>query len=382
MLQSKLPTVGTSIFAVMSKLAHEHNAINLSQGFPDFNCSDELISIVNKYSSMGFNQYAPMPGVPALRLMISEKVKEHYNKEYDFETEITITSGATEALFTAISTVVTEGDEVILFEPAYDSYAPVIELNKGIPVFIPLEGDNYIINWDAVKANINSKTRCIIINSPHNPTGSLISEQDIKMLEEVTRNKKIIIISDEVYEHIIFDGNTHCSLASSEELSQKTFVISSFGKTFHTTGWKVGYCCAPADMTTEFRKIHQYVVFAVNTPVQYAYAEFMKEKERFTSLASFYQQKRDLLLKELKGSAFKFIPARGTYFQLLDYSNISDVDDIEFSRYLTIRKGVAVIPITPFRKNRSNDKVIRLCFAKRDIILKEAAEILTKVNGI
>lgn len=375
-LQSKLPSTGTSIFAVMSKLANDHKAINLSQGFPDFNCSDELIEIVNKYSRMGFNQYAPMPGLLSLREAISNKVFDFYNRRYNPDTEINITSGATQALFTAISCLIQPGDEVILFEPAYDSYAPVIELNKGIPVFLPLIGDEFRIDWNAVRDNINENTKCIIVNSPHNPTGSLIDEQDLRNLEELTRDKNIFIISDEVYEHIIFDGHKHISIASSEELSKKAFVISSFGKTFHTTGWKVGYCCAPEYMMAEFRKVHQFVVFAVNTPVQQAYSEFMLDNERFTSLNGFYQQKRDLLIRSLHGSRFSLIPAKGTYFQLLNYSEISGKNDFEFSIELVKNSGVAVIPLTPFCKNESSKKLIRLCFAKRNEVLIEAAEKL------
>lgn len=379
-IDSKLPRTGTSIFAVMTKLANENNALNLSQGFPDFNCSEELIELVNKYSRQGFNQYAPMPGLLSLRQMISDKVCTFYNKRYNPETQINITSGATQALFTAISCIVHSGDEVILFEPAYDSYAPVIELNNGIPVFIPLEGDEFRINWDRVKEKITQKTKCIIINSPHNPTGSLIDEEDIKQLEELTRDKNIFIISDEVYEHIIFDGLKHVSVASSEELSRKAFVISSFGKTFHTTGWKVGYCCAPEYMMEEFRKIHQFIVFAVNTPVQYAYTEYINQnKNLFNELNNFYQQKRDLLISSLKGSKFNFLPAKGTYFQLIDYSEISNMNDFEFSIHMVKNYGIAVIPLSPFCKNGSIKKLVRICFAKSNEVLESAAQKLREI---
>jgi methionine aminotransferase len=372
----KLPNITSSIFAVMSKMANEYGAINLSQGFPDFNCSEELINLYHKYSLEGFNQYAPMAGVPVLREIISDKINDLYSKRYNPENEITITSGATQALFTAITAIVSPGDEVIIFEPAYDSYAPVVQINGGNPVFIPLDKKDFSIDWQRVKDSLTDKTKLIIINSPHNPTGSVISVDDLHNFEEVVRDKKLFIISDEVYEHIIFDGIRHVSISESEELSQKAFVISSFGKTFHTTGWKVGYCSAPERLTNEFRKVHQFVVFAVNTPAQYAFAEYMKDKENYINLNAFYQQKRDVLLNALKGSRFKFTPARGTYFQLLDYSDISDLDDMAFTRYLTKKVHVATIPLSPFYSGVNNEKIIRLCFAKRDEVLLKAAEMI------
>ncbi|RPI76627.1 MAG: aminotransferase class I/II-fold pyridoxal phosphate-dependent enzyme, partial [Ignavibacteriales bacterium] len=312
MITSKLPGIGTSIFSVMSKMAVEYNAINLSQGFPDFNCPDELLKLVADYQQRGFNQYAPMPGIPELREKITKKIKNLYGRDYNFETEITITAGATQAIFTAITTIIHKSDEVILFEPAYDSYAPSVIVNGGMPVFVPLTKDNYKINWNRTKNSITSKTKLIIINSPHNPTGSVINESDIKNLEEVTRNTGIFIISDEVYEHIVFDDEKHLSISSSDELAERSFVISSFGKTYHTTGWKLGYCAAPENLTKEFRKVHQFVVFSVNTPVQYAYADFLDNEEHYLNLNNFYEKKRDLVLDLLSNTQFKFSPAKGT----------------------------------------------------------------------
>src|SRR3989304_2308917 len=378
--ESKMPGTAISIFAVTSQLAAEHNAINLSQGFPDFNCSEELIELMHKYQKGMFNQYAPMPGVGILRERISQKIKKIYSHFYDFDSEITITSGATQALFAAISCVIKEGDEVIVIEPAYDSYGPVIEFNKGIPVYVSLNPDDFSFDWDSVKEAITNRTRMIIINSPHNPTGSVLKLSDLKILEDITRNTKIIIVSDEVYEHIIFDGRSHVSLSQSEELSQRSFVISSFGKTYHATGWKVGYCCAPKKLTDELRKIHQFIVFAVNTPAQYAYAEYMLDESHYLTLSSFYQKKRDILIESLSDSHFKIIPASGTYFQLLDYSNISAKNDIEFSLYLTKEIGVAVIPISPFCTINKERKIIRLCFAKNEDVLISAAEKLCAVK--
>lgn len=372
----KLPNITSSIFAVMSKMANDYSAINLSQGFPDFNCSEELINIFHKYSLGGFNQYAPMAGVSALREMISDKTYELYSKRYNPENEITITSGATEALFTAITAVVSPGDEVIIFEPAYDSYVPVVQINGGKPILIPLDKKDFSIDWERVKESLTSKTKLIIINSPHNPTGSVISIDDLHKFEDIVRDKELFIISDEVYEHIIFDGIKHVSISESDELFQKAFIISSFGKTFHTTGWKVGYCSAPEKLTKEFRKIHQFVVFAVNTPAQYAFSEYMKNKRHYTNLNSFYQNKRDILLSALKGSRFKFTPASGTYFQLLDYSDISELDDMAFAEYLTKEVHVATIPLSPFYSRVNNEKKIRICFAKKDEVIIKAAEMI------
>jgi len=375
-IKTKLPEWGTSIFTIMSRMAAEHNAINLAQGFPDFNCNEELIELVHHFQKKGFNQYAPMQGVPNLRKAISEKIEKLYGRHYDFENEITITAGATQALYTAITSVVKAGDEVILFEPAYDSYVPDILSNEGIPVYIPLIPKDYSYDWDHVRKKISDKTKLIILNSPHNPTGSLITEEDIKELEKITNGTDILIVSDEVYEHITFDGKKHFSFVGSEELVKRTFVISSFGKTYHTTGWKMGYCAAPENLTKEFRKMHQFIVFSVNTPIQYAYAEFMKYEEKYLSLGKFYEHKRDIFLEEIHKSRFKSQKCSATYFQLLDYSSISDLPDMEFSEYLTKEIGVAVIPLSPFYEDRKSRSLVRICFAKSDEVLREAAEKL------
>lgn len=372
-IDQKLPNWGTSIFTIMSRMAVEYNAINLAQGFPDFNCNPELLEFVAYFQQKGFNQYAPMQGVPQLRKSISDKIKKIYGKVYSYENEITVTAGATQALYTAITAIIKPGDEVLVFEPAYDSYVPDILSNGGTPVFIPLNEEDYSYDWNLVKSKISSKTKAIIINSPHNPSGSLITEEDIKQLEKLTSETDIIIISDEVYEHITFDNNRHFSLASSEKLSERTFVISSFGKTYHTTGWKMGYCAAPESLTKEFRKMHQFIVFSANTPIQYAYSEFMKKEEKYLSLGKFYQHKRDVFSNAIKDSKFQLINCSGTYFQLLDYSQVSTDDDIKFSEHLTKEIGVSVIPLSPFYENRKSKSLIRICFAKTDDVLKEAA---------
>ena len=379
-IKTKLPEWGTSIFTIMTRMAVENNAINLAQGFPDFNCDDELLELVHHFQKKGFNQYAPMQGVPNLRKSISEKIEKLYGRHYDFENEITVTAGATQALYTAITSVVEAGDEVIIFEPAYDSYVPDILSNGGIPVYVPLNLKDYSYDWDLVRNKISDKIKAIILNSPHNPTGSLITKDDIKELEKITKGTDILIVSDEVYEHITFDGKMHESLASSDELARRTFIISSFGKTYHTTGWKMGYCAAPENLTKEFRKMHQFVVFSVNTPIQYAYADFMKQEDRYLSLGNFYQHKRDVFLNEIKKSKFKLNPCNGTYFQLLDYSSISDKPDMEFSEYLTKEIGVAVIPLSPFYEDRVSRSLVRICFAKSDEVLKEAAAKLLKLE--
>lgn len=378
-LISKLPQIGTSIFATMSKMANDYDAINLSQGFPDFDCSPELIELVNHFMKNGFNQYAPMPGVIELRNEISLKVKRDYARFYNPETEITITAGATQALYTAFSTIINPGDEVIVFEPAYDSYIPAIISNGGIPVVIKLNENDFSINWMEVEKAINQKTKCIVINSPHNPTGTIIQENDIKQLEKIVKDKNIFLISDEVYEHIVFDNQKHFSFASSVELSKRAFVISSFGKTFHTTGWKIGYCCAPEYLMKEFRKLHQFIVFTVNTPIQLAISKFMNNESNIYDLNKFYQTKRDLFRNLIKDSKFILRDCNGTYFQLLDYSNISDKNDLEFSEYLTKEVGVAVIPLSPFYTSNNSQKLIRVCFAKQDSVLETATNKLRKL---
>lgn len=378
-LDSKLPAVGTSIFTVMSALARTHGAVNLSQGFPDFQCDPVLTDLVGKYIHEGMNQYAPSSGLPVLRERISNMVKELYDAEYDPGSEITVTSGATEALFCAISAVVNEGDEVILLEPVYDSYVPVIELNGGRPVFVSLEAPDFKVNWENLKKHINSRTRLIMINSPHNPTGAVLSHEDMEELQKIVRSNNIFIISDEVYEHIIFDGLSHQSVARYPELASQSFIISSFGKTFHATGWKVGYCLAPKALSKEFRKIHQFVTFSTSTPFQYAIADYMKDSTRVTELGAFYQEKRDYFRNAIAGSRFKILPCHGTYFQLLDYSAISDEKDREFAERITIEHKIASIPLSPFYHHGTDERILRFCFAKENETLDRAAEILNQL---
>ncbi len=375
-LHSKLPKTGISIFAKMSALATEHKAINLAQGFPDFQCDPELIKLVEKAMKSGHNQYAPLAGVPALREAIVEKTERLYGASYDPGTEVTVTAGATQAIFTAITALIREGDEVIVFSPAYDCYEPAIELAGGKPVNIELKQPDFCIEWTEVKRLINRKTRMIILNSPHNPSGAILSSEDIAQLEKLLADTEIIILSDEVYEHIVFDGQKHISIAQFPALAERAIIISSFGKTYHNTGWKMGYAVAPADMMAEFRKVHQFNVFAVNTPTQYALAEFLKEESRYLSLNSFYENKRNFFINALQGSKFKFTPARGTYFQLLDYSDISDARDVDFADELTIKHKLASIPISVFYSNEPNVKLLRFCFAKGEETLEKAAEIL------
>ena len=377
-IKEKLPDWGTSIFAIMSKMAVEHNALNLSQGFPDFNCSDELLSLLHDFQNRGFNQYAPMPGVPVLRNVISNTIKKVYERNYNPETEITITSGATQAIYTAVSCILNRGDEAIVFDPSYDCYAPDIEANGGIPIRIPLKKD-FSYDWGEIRKHVNEKTKLMIFNSPHNPSGSLIQKEDIEQLIKLVKGTDILLISDEVYEFIVFDNEKHHSFTLYDELYKRSFVISSFGKTFHTTGWKLGYCTAPEYLMKEFRKLHQFVVFSSNTPIQHAYAEYLKDEKNYLNLPGFYQKKKDLFAGEMKKSRFEVLPCKGTYFQLLDYSDISDKNDMEFSEYLTKEVGIATIPLSPFYKNGSDEKVIRVCFAKKDEVMIEAAKILSKL---
>ena len=378
-IQSKLPDVGITIFTVMSNLANEHSATNLSQGFPDFDVDPKLLDLVDKYMRAGYNQYAPMQGVFALRARIAEKAQQLYEAAYDPATEITVTSGATEALFAAITAVVQTGDEVIVMEPAFDCYVPAIELNGGTPVFVKYRFPDYHIDWDDVKRAITSKTRLIILNSPHNPTGAVLSSEDISALKRIARDTDVLIVSDEVYEHIIFDGRVHESMARHPELAQRSFVISSFGKTYHTTGWKIGYCLAPEPLSAEFQRVHQFLTFASNTPIQHAYAEFMQNKDAYLKLAEFYQKKRDTFLALIRPSRFKPIPCRGTYFQMLDYSAISDELDAAFAKRLIVEHGVASIPPSVFYHDSEDHRVLRFCFAKKDQTLERAAEKLCKI---
>ncbi|HLO92249.1 MAG: methionine aminotransferase [Chloroflexota bacterium] len=376
---SKLPATGTSIFAIMSGLAREHNAINLSQGFPDFPISEKLIELVHQNMLKGNNQYAPMQGVMLLRERISEMFLEKYKAEYNPDTEITITAGATQALFSAISAFIRPGDEVIIFEPAYDSYGPSIRLQGGMVKYAELKQPDYSIDWDTLPALISGSTKMIIINSPHNPTGSVIKATDLKKLETLIKNRDIIVLSDEVYEHIIFDGLKHESVCKYPSLAKQSIIVGSFGKTFHATGWKCGFVLAPSNLTAEFRKIHQFVVFAVNTPVQYAIAEFLKDKENYIHLGSFYQKKRDLFLNLIKGSRFTPVPAKGTYFQLLSYAGISDEREIDFAIRLTKEYGLASVPVSPFYHSGTDNKILRFCFAKQSETMEKAAKIICKI---
>ena len=378
-IYSKLPQTGTSIFAVMSAMAVKHNAVNLSQGFPDFPISKELISLVNAYMKKGFNQYAPMPGVPALREGISNMFSGKFNVKYDKDNEITVTAGATQALFAAIAAFVKKDDEVIIFEPAYDSYAPAIQLNGGIVKYISLSYPDFSVDWAAVKQRVTNRTRMIIINSPQNPSGSVLNESDLRELERLTKGTDIVVMSDEVYEHLIFDGIQHQSVCRFPDLASRSLLIGSFGKTFHATGWKVGFVLAPEKLTLEFRKVHQFNVFAVNTPIQHAIAEFIQNESNYNSLADFYQEKRDFFVSSLKNSRFKVLPCYGTYFQLLDYSNISKDKEMEFATRLCLEHGLAAIPVSSFYNRGNDNKILRFCFAKKESTLLQAAKILCKI---
>ena len=375
----KLPHVGTTIFTVMSRLAQEHNAINLSQGFPDFDCTKELRDLVTKYFNAGLNQYPPMAGVMRLRERIAEKVESLYGTKYDPEHEVTVTPGATYGIFTAVATLVRPGDEVILFEPAYDSYVPSIEVNGGIPVFVQLRYPDYSIDWQRVQQAITPKTRMIIVNTPNNPTASVFSGEDMRMLEGMLHGTDIVVVSDEVYEHIVFDGHQHQSVARFPGLAERSFVVSSFGKTYHVTGWKMGYVLAPKELTSEFRKVHQFNVFVTNGPLQYALAEYMENKNAYLSLAAFYQKKRDFFLQGIRASRFKPLPSRGTFFQNLAYDAISNERDMDLAIRLTKERGVASIPVSVFYREPPDHKVLRFCFAKSEETLARGAEILCKI---
>ncbi len=380
---TKLPKVGTTIFTEMSQLAAAHNAINLSQGFPDFDGPLALLDRVTYYLENGCNQYAPMTGVPALRAAIATKTERLYGCAVNADTEVTVTSGATEALFAAIAAVVSPGDEVIVFDPAYDSYEPAIELNGGKAVHLALQAPDFAIDWQQVRAALTERTRMLIINSPHNPTGAVLSPDDLDQLSELVKDTDLLLLSDEVYEHICFDGVEHQSLLRRPELAKRSFVVSSFGKTMHTTGWKVGYCIAPDALSREFRKVHQYLTFCTVHPMQMALADFLNDfPEHYLELPAFYQRKRDLFCQLMAGSRFTFNTARGTYFQLVDYSTITEqrhLNDVEFARWLTREVGVAAIPVSVFYQQPPEQKLVRFCFAKGDDTLRQAAEKLCKI---
>jgi methionine transaminase len=378
-INSRLPKVGTTIFTVMSKLAAECGAINLSQGFPDFESSPELAELVAKHMRDGKNQYAPMQGLISLRETISNKMEKDYGVRYDPETEITITAGGTEALYSAIAAFVKEGDEVIMFTPAYDSYEPAVLLNGGKPVFVQLRAPDYSINWSQVKKLLNRKTRMIIINTPHNPTGTVLKKKDLQELESLTKDTDIIVLSDEVYEHIIFDKSSHQSTCRYPGLAERSLMVYSFGKTFHVTGWKIGYVTGPANLVAEFRKAHQFIVFSCNTPIQHAFNDFLKDEKNYHSLGKFYQEKRDYFNNGIRNSKFKLIPSSGTYFQLLNYSEISNEKDTEYAIRLTKEKKIASIPVSVFYHKKVDDKVLRFCFAKKKETLDHAIEILNSI---
>mgnify|MGYP003634354984 CR=1 FL=1 len=375
---SKLPEVTTNIFTVMSSLAKENDAINMSQGFPNFESDPKLIELVSKAMKSGYNQYAPMMGSLELRHAIAHKFQSLYNSTYNPENEIVVTAGATQAIFTIITAFIKQNDEVIIFTPAYDCYQPSVELQGGKVLPIQLLYPTYKIDWKLVESKISSKTKMIIINSPQNPSGTIFSMDDMRELDRITNNTDIIILSDEVYEHMIFDGEKHQSVCLFPGLKKRSFITASFGKTFHNTGWKVGYTCGPPALMKEFIKVHQFNVFSVNHPVQVALAEYLQDPSHYNELSSFYQQKRDLFLAAISGSKFQFTPTKATYFQTLEYSNISDERDVDFAKRITKENGIASIPLSVFNENQLDFKVLRFCFAKTDETLLQAADILNK----
>jgi methionine transaminase len=373
---SKQPHVQTTIFTKMSQMALDEGALNLSQGFPSFDCSDELQELVRFYSK-GHNQYAPMSGIPALRQSISEKTASFYGVDVNPNTEITVVSGATEALFAAVHCCVSPGDEVIMFDPSYDAYDPMVRLAGGMPVHIALSAqEGFQIDWSVLAQKINPKTRAIMVNSPHNPTGAVWSQADLDALADILKGTQILLISDEVYEHIVFDGKSHASVLLHPELRKRSFVCGSFGKTYHITGWKMGYCLAPPYLTAEFRKLHQWVTFSTVTPLQHALADFIKIPKHYLELSDFYQKKRDLFVKFFQNTRWKILPSQGSFFQCLDYSAISDEADVDLADRLTREIKVASIPISVFYETAPSDKILRFCFAKSDEMLTEAAQRL------
>ena len=376
-LTTKLPAVGTTIFTVMSTLAAEKNAVNLGQGFPDFNCDPALVERVTEAMHQGLNQYPPMAGVPVLRDAVASKIKALYGRDYSPTTEITITAGATQAIITIILSVVHPGDEVIVLEPCYDSYVPNIDLAGGIPVRVPLTPGTFRPDFDKISAAITPKTRAIIVNSPHNPSGMVWTHEEMLRLQEILAPTNVLLISDEVYEHMVFDGRQHQSAARYAGLAARAFIVSSFGKTYHVTGWKVGFVAAPASLTAEFRKVHQFNVFTVNTPVQYGLANYMVDPQPYLALGAFYERKRDFFREGLKRTRFKLLPGEGTYFQCVDISEVSTLGETEFCKWLTTEVGVAAIPLSAFYGNGFDQRVVRFCFAKKDDTLKEALKRLS-----
>lgn len=378
-IQSKLPNVGTTIFSVMSALATEHKAVNLGQGFPDYPMSEELTAKVYEAMKQGQNQYAPMPGLMSLRESIAEKVQHLYKTTINPDTEITITPGGTYAIYSAFTTILRPGDEVILFEPAYDSYIPNIEINGGKAIPLPLTYPDYKIDWELVRSSITAKTKAILINSPHNPTGSVLDKNDIEELKQIVADSNIFIISDEVYEHLIYDDLPHESILKYPELFERSFVCFSFGKTYHCTGWKLGYCIAPAAMMKEYRKVHQFNAFCCFTPAQAALADYMKNKEVYLSLPRFMQQKRDYFIELMKNTKFDLLTTHGSYFICASYGRISDESDKDLAIRLTKEAGVATIPVSAFYHNQKDDKVLRFCFSKQNRTLQQAVEKLMKI---
>ncbi len=378
-VKSRLPEVGTSIFSVMSKMAHEHHAINLSQGFPDFPVSEKLIELIHQNMKDGHNQYAPMPGVPSLRKVIAEVITATYQRPTDFETEVTVTAGGTEAIFSTIAALIGSNDEVILFDPAYDCYDPAIRLNGGIPIHINLKPPHFAIDWQEVQDKITPDTKMIMVNTPHNPSGAVLNEHDMLALQEIALKNDLIVLSDEVYERIIFDGITHQGVLKHPDLAKRSIAVFSFGKTFHATGWKIGYTVASEELTREIRKTHQFITFSVNTPIQFALAEYLNDPENYLNLGKFYQQKRDFFLNQIKGSSLKPLPCFGSYFQLLSYEGVSTKSEMEMAAWMTKEKKLAPIPVSAFYKDGSDQKLLRFCFAKSDTTLESAGKILRMI---
>lgn len=378
-LSSKLPNLGTTIFTKMSKLAQEHNAINLSQGFPDFPPNQKLLEFVKQSLDENHNQYTPLAGIISLRKTLAEKLFKSYGSRYSAEEEITITAGATQAIFTAISAFIRKDDEVIVFKPAYDCYEPAIELYGGKPILVEMKAPTYKIDWQEVSAKITSKTKMIVINTPHNPSGTVLTKEDLLQLQQLVENTDILILSDEVYEHLIYDGKEHQSVARFPKLAERSLITYSFGKTFHVTGWKVGYCVAPVELMKEFRKVHQYNVFCVNHPMQWALNEYLQKPEHYLELSAFYQEKRDYFLQQIKNSRLELIPAQGTYFQTASYKNITDEKDTDFALRLIKEKGLATIPVSVFNKDQKDELILRFCFAKKKETLAKAAAIINSL---
>ena len=378
-IESKLPNLGTTIFTKMSKLAQEHNAINLSQGFPDFPPDQKLLELVKQGLDENHNQYAPLAGLISLRKTLAEKLYKSYGSRYSAEEEITITAGATQAIFTAISAFIRQDDEVIVFKPAYDCYEPAIELYGGKPILVEMKAPTYKIDWQEVSAKITSKTKMIVINTPHNPSGTVLEQEDLVQLQQLVENTNILILSDEVYEHLIYDDKKHQSVARFPKLAERSLITYSFGKTFHVTGWKVGYCVAPEELMKEFRKVHQYNVFCVNHPMQWALNEYLQKPDHYLELSTFYQEKRDYFLQQIKNSRLELIPAQGTYFQTASYKNITTEKDTDFALRLIKEKGLATIPVSVFNKDQKDELMLRFCFAKKKETLAKAAAIINSL---